>query len=40
MLSRVGALRDLVFLYIECIGLVLRFRALGRMVPLGEIAKS
>lgn len=40
MLSRVGALRDLVLLFIEYIGLVLRFRGLGRMVPLGEIAKS
>lgn len=28
------------FLFIECIGLVLRFRGLGRMVPLGEIAES
>lgn len=27
------------FLFIECIGLVLRFRGLGRMVPLGEIAE-
>lgn len=33
-------MRDLVFLFIECIGLVLRFRGLGRMVPLGKIAAS